>query len=315
MLFHTKKKQKIKLRISDKKQKIKKFIKISFIILSILSSIILIIFVKNFIKTLFIEKNIFNIQIIKINIIESEKFKFKKNFKKLDFLKNTDIKVGNNLILLNPEKAGQDISRNFKNIETIKITKYYPKRIIVNIKLRQPLFFYKMSSKNGNERLFFIDKYGVFIPDKQNILELENFLIELEENTIFVSNFSENQKKYKINKEKIFLVSEFILYLQNNHFDFFRKIEKISMNDNFEITIFFKDKTFLTWGKYNGNNENYNYKEIDEKIKFFDLVMKDLKINKKNKEVHEINLQNMSINYDFEKNELEISDDSFIIVK
>ncbi|MDR0676543.1 MAG: hypothetical protein LBF97_05855 [Elusimicrobiota bacterium] len=270
---------------------------------------------KNFIKTLFIEKNIFNIQIIKINIIESEKFKFKKNFKKLDFLKNTDIKVGNNLILLNPEKAGQDISRNFKNIETIKITKYYPKRIIVNIKLRQPLFFYKMSSKNGNERLFFIDKYGVFIPDKQNILELENFLIELEENTIFVSNFSENQKKYKINKEKIFLVSEFILYLQNNHFDFFRKIEKISMNDNFEITIFFKDKTFLTWGKYNGNNENYNYKEIDEKIKFFDLVMKDLKINKKNKEVHEINLQNMSINYDFEKNELEISDDSFIIVK
>jgi hypothetical protein len=286
MLFHTKRKQRIKLRQNDKKEVNKRNLKIFFIIFF---SIILLYFCfifKNYLNKLIINKNLFALKSIKINLLDNNDNIISiantknLNFDKKAFLEDIDLNLGDNIKFIDVDIKKKEILKKFKNIEDIDIKKYYPYRIVINIKMRAPVFF--LINGFDNKKIL-IDKNGYYFYENQNFWK-NLHLIELDTRTL--------KSKYKINKRISFL-TDLIFDIKNNDNFFYKNIKKIYINENFEVEIFFNDK-FVLWGAI----DKLKKEDIYIKLKLFHLVIKDFKnINDKkiSKDVLEIDMKNLNI--------------------
>ena len=168
------------------------------------------------------------------------------------------IKSAENKDIFDVSKSDIELQlKQLTEIKSAKLIKYYPNKIIVKIKEREPLFCTLVEGKK-----FYVDEYGILLD------------YDTAEEFVFI-NYSlvNDPDKFQVllNLRKVLLKYFPIFYF---------RIKKIEMNANFFIKLILKNDIIVILD----NMHNYKDHKIDDikkeilfkKIKFFNIVESDL---------------------------------------
>ncbi len=250
MIFYVNKKQKIFLRKDRRNRLIKKFLRFLLFLFIFLCFLSFWIYRYKILKFFLIDKNLFFLEDVKINIIDINNAVFVKNG---DFIKG--IPLIDNLFLLEKDKIESYIYKNFENVKIVRVKKYYPHRLIIDIYPKKP-FFLLHENKN-----FALDENG-FVFQKDNFSFNLISLYDLE------VNFKKDELKKLNFSERVKLLEKFIKEIREKNYNFYKFVSCIDINSDEKISFFFKNK-YIVFGNIEENID------ILKKIKYLELAIEN----------------------------------------
>ncbi|MCP4481771.1 MAG: FtsQ-type POTRA domain-containing protein [bacterium] len=253
MFVKRKRLQKIKLRKAVKQELFQLYTRVGIHILLYIFVIFGALFVLNFIRLKLFEQGFFKVEVVKVKGL--------KYLKKEDVLAKIDILEYKDIFQVN-KRSFQSRLSEFVEIKDIKLAKYYPNKIVIRIKEREPIF---MTEVQGER--FYIDEQGIllkysqklpliFVPDELTG-SLDHYRLVLELQKLFKKHFS----------------------------DFFERIKEIAIDQNLLITLTLKNDKMLELITYDDYISFINTQDLIEvlelKIKFMEIVEEDLTMRKR----------------------------------
>lgn len=239
MIFYVNKKQKIYLSKDRKKILVKRFFRFILILFVLICLIFFFAYRIKIFNFLLIDKNLFSLRDIKINIFDSYGNLFLKNG---DFIRN--IVFIDNLFLLKKDEIKDYIYKNFDSVKYVEIKKYYPHRLVVNIYPRECLFLL-----NGCEN-FALDEDGV-------VFRKSNLTFDLEPLYRVKVELCKINNKYEKFTEKIVLLRDFVEKLIEKNRDFYNHISFISVYDDKKICLLYEN-VYVLFGNVNKDIDVFN---------------------------------------------------------
>jgi cell division septal protein FtsQ len=153
---------------------------------------------------------------------------------------NLEYLKGRNIFSLNLKEITEDIKGNFFSVEDVRISRFLPGRLIIQIRERQPIAVVVLGSKI-NPKHFFVDKGGMLLDIKDSDMK----------GKIFISGLSDrltNPRAGKVYYDQLFLYSLDLIKSMGNFSDLKPyNIKRININDSLNLS-FFIEPVILTNG-------------------------------------------------------------------
>ncbi|MFH1715699.1 MAG: FtsQ-type POTRA domain-containing protein [Elusimicrobiota bacterium] len=198
---------------------------------------------------LFVRKTVLNSDFLNIKEIVVKNNKYIDSETVLDISK---IKKGENIFKPKTKSIRKNLKDKFPPIKDVKLFRYYPDKIVLEIIDRAPL----ARIERGDEKLV-IDSEGVMFSSQDECLD--KILIRLDENC------AENMAGSVVN---------ILMYLQRHYNNIYNRIIYFGVNEKADIEIKLQHQHRILLGKVNNKN-------LNRKIKHSLIVLEDAQKKKK----------------------------------